>query len=246
MPKKRVYVSVICIFLTYTITHADPGKMNKNPGHYNQKIDNYHYPLIETTAKNTLITQDSITFQRSTPTYGSQAKAPNRLSLGGVSLSFHSELGSDAPFIGVFAYHRQPVSFTHTGREQTVNLGWLGGVEYTDASWGGSFLGIDTRVDAEIFLVSAMVGTDFQTQSGVFMAGAGFAFHAMTLGVGLELFGIQASSSDEYTGLTPTALMAYTMHTSSRGIAEGSVTFFARYQGQGVMVGVTLGLMEFE
>ena len=79
-----------------------------------------------------------------------------------------------------------------------------------------------------------MVGTDFQTPSGIFMAGGGFAFHVMALRIGLELFGIEASSSDEYTGLTPMALIAYTMHTSSGGIAEGSITFFARYQGQGL------------
>lgn len=246
MSTKSIYVLVICVFFTYTIAHTEPRETAKNSVHYNQKIDNYHSPFVDTTPENTLAPRDFIAFQNSALPSGERAKARNRLSLGGVLLGFHSELGSDAPFIGAFAYHRQPISFTHTGQKQTINLGWLGSVEYTDASWDGSFLGIDTRVDAEIFLVSAMVGTDLQTQSGIFMAGGGFAFHAMTLGMGLELFGIEASSRDEYTGLTPTALVAYTMHTSSGGIAEGSVTFFARYHGQGVMVGITLGLMELE
>lgn len=119
-------------------------------------------------------------------------------------------------------------------------------MEYTDASWGGSFLGIDTQIDAEIFLVSGMVGTDFQTPSGVLTAGAGFAFHAMTLGIGVELFGISSSSSEEYNGFTPTALIAYTFHTVSASIAEGAATFYARYQGQGFMVGVSLGVISFE
>jgi hypothetical protein len=246
MSIKSIFILLMCISLTSTLAHADFAETDLNRWQYTQQIGTYHDLFIETPSKNTLASQDSIAFQRSALPYEEQAKGQNRLSLGGVSFSLHSELGSGAPFFGAFAYHRQPVSFTHTGREQTVNLGWLGGVEYTDASWGGSFLGIDTRVDAEIFLISAMVGTDFQTQSGIFMAGGGFAFHAMTLGVGLELFGIETSSSDEYTGLTPTALIAYTMHTSSGGIAEGSITFYARYQGQGVMIGMALGLMEFE
>ena len=174
------------------------------------------------------------------------AAPPGSLSLGGISVGFHSELGSDAPFIGAFGYYREPVTFTHTGRQQTVNLGWLGSVEYTDASWDGNFLAIDTNIDAEIFLVSAMIGTDFQTQSGILIVGGGFAFHQMTLGIDVELFGISESSRGEYRGLTPTALLAYTFYTSTNSIPEGALTLYARYQGEGIMVGLTLGALTFD
>ena len=170
----------------------------------------------------------------------------NTLSIGGISVGFHTELGTNAPFIGVFGYHRQPVTFTYTGQPQTVNLGWLGGVEYTDASWGDSYLGINTKVDAEIFVVTGMVGTDIQSPSGVLTVGAGFALHAMNLGVGVELFGIEARNSGESNGITPTALIAYTFHTVTGGPQEGAATFYARYQGPGFMVGVSLGIISFD
>ena len=182
---------------------------------------------------------------RMTPSYA-LARGNNTLSIGGLSVGFHTELGTNAPFVGVFGYHRQPVTFTYTGQPQTVNLGWLGGVEYTDASWGDSYLGINTKVDAEIFLVTGMVGTDIQSPSGVLTVGAGFALHAMDLGVGVELFGIEVKGSSEYNGITPTALIAYTFHTVTGGTTEGAATFYARYQGQGFMVGVSLGIISFD
>ena len=181
-----------------------------------------------------------------TPSYYVPVGGNNTLSFGGMSVGFHTELGTNAPFIGVFGYHRQPVTFTYTGQPQTVNLGWLGGVEYTDASWGDSYLGINTKVDAEIFLVTGMIGTDIQSPSGVLTVGAGFALHAMDLGVGVELFGIEVKGSDEYNGITPTALIAYTFHTVTGGPQEGAATFYARYQGQGFMVGVSLGIISFD
>jgi hypothetical protein len=182
---------------------------------------------------------------RMTPSY-LPVGGNNTLSFGGMSVGFHTELGTNAPFIGIFGYHRQPVTFTYTGQLQTVNLGWFGGVEYADASWGESFLGINTKVDAEIFVVTGMVGTDIQSPSGVLTVGTGFALHAMDLGVGVELFGIEARSSGEYNGITPTALIAYTFHTVTGGPQEGAATFYARYQGQGFMVGVSLGIISFD
>lgn len=246
MPTKRIFVLVIYVLLTYTIAHAGPMETHLNDWYYTQKTGKYHASFLEKSPKNIHLPEDSIAFQGSMRPYRQEITGRNTLSIGGVSAGFHTELGTDAPFFGVFGYHRQPVTFTHTGQPQTVNLGWLGSVEYTDASWGGSFLGIDTQIDAEIFLVSGMVGTDFQTPSGVLTAGAGFAFHAMTLGVGVELFGISSSSSEEYSGFTPTALIAYTFHTVSGGIAESAATFYARYQGEGFMVGVSLGLISFK
>ena len=182
---------------------------------------------------------------RMTPSY-LPVGGNNTLSFGGMSVGFHTELGTNAPFIGIFGYHRQPVTFTYTGQLQTVNLGWFGGVEYADASWGESFLGINTKFDAEIFVVTGMVGTDIQSPSGVLTVGTGFALHAMDLGVGVELFGIEARSSGEYNGITPTALIAYTFHTVTGGPQEGAATFYARYQGQGFMVGVSLGIISFD
>ena len=190
--------------------------------------------------------QRSTTSQnRMRPLYAT-ARGSNALSIGGVSVGFHTELGTKAPFIGVFGYHREPVTFTYTGQPQTIHLGWLGGVEYSDASWGDSYLGINTKVDAEIFLVSGMIGTDIQYPSGVFTAGAGLAFYTMNLGVGVSLFGIETSGSDEYSGFTPTALIAYTYHTMTYSKSELAATFYARYQGQGFMVGVSLGIISFD
>ena len=190
--------------------------------------------------------QRSIASQgRVTPLYA-PANKTNTLSIGGVSVGFHTELGTKAPFIGIFGYHRQPVTFTYTGQPQTVHLGWLGGIEYSDASWGESYLGINTKVDAEIFLVSGMIGTDIQYPSGVFTAGAGLAFYTMDLGVGVRLFDIETSGSGEYDGFTPTALIAYTYHTVTYSESELAATFYARYQGQGFMVGVSLGIISFD
>lgn len=73
--------------------------------------------------KNTRFLPNSTVFQSSTRPYGQEMRGQNTLSIGGISVGFHTELGTDAPFFGVFGYHRQPVTFTHTGQPQTVNLG---------------------------------------------------------------------------------------------------------------------------
>ena len=243
MSIKSVFILVISLSLTYTIAHADIAKLDQGVVRYDQKISKYHSPFIQTPQSHT---QHFISPQsRMTPSY-TPARGNKTLSIGGVSIGFHTGLGTDAPFIGVFGYHREPVTFTYTGKRQTLNLGWLGGVEYTDATWGGNFLGLDTQVDAEIFLISGMVGTDIQSPSGVLTVGAGFSYYTMTLGVGVELFGISASSSDEYSGFTPTALIAYTFHTVTNSYAEAALTFSARYQGEGFMVNATLGVIAFD
>lgn len=243
MSKKSVFIFVISLSLTYTIAHANIAELDQGIVHYDQKIYKYHSPFIQTPQTRT---QHFISPQsRMTPSYTLSGNSKT-LSIGGVSIGFHTGLGTDAPFIGAFGYHREPVDFTHTGQQQTVNLGWLGGIEYTDATWGGSFLGLDTQVDAEIFLISGMVGTDIQTPDGVLIVGAGFSYYTMTLGVGVELFGIRASSLDEYSGFTPTALIAYTFHTVTNSSAEAALTFSARYQGEGFMVNATLGVIAFD
>ena len=247
----RIVILLMCISITYTLAHADPSETDRYSWHYPQILDDGHASIFEKPQKNIRAQWDSTSFQRS-PFQGQSSRRPvtkgleNTLSIGGLSVGFHTELGTNAPFVGVFGYYRQPVTFTYTGQPQTVNLGWLGGVEYTDASWGDSYLGINTKVDAEIFLVTGMIGTDIQSPSGVLTVGAGFALHAMDLGVGVELFGIEVKGSGEYNGITPTALIAYTFYTVTGGTAEGAATFYARYQGQGFMVGVSLGIISFD
>lgn len=117
----------------------------------------------------------------------------SNLSLGGATLSVHSELGSDVPFIGALGYSRQ---YT-----EDYNLGWLGTVEYGDGSWSGSVLGFDsTDIDTEIFLVSGMIGSDIRTESGVFIFGGGIAYAHINLGVSVDVLGYRSSSSDKLGG----------------------------------------------
>lgn len=245
MPTKSIFALAVYVFLIYTIVHADPVETNLNNWYYNQKTSQYYPSVIETQKKSTIIQQDTVAFQRSLPRNIPDATAPNTLSTGGVSLCFHNNVGFETPFVGAFGYNRQPATFTHLGRKHTVNLGWLGTVEYMDSAWADDFFGVDPKIDAKILLLSGMIGTDIQTPSGTLVAAGGFAFHATTLAVGVKLFG-DGPGGGEYKGLTPTALIAHIFHTPPSAVTDGTLALYARYQDQGVVVGLTLGLISFD
>ena len=218
MPIKSVFVLVISVFLTYTIAYADLWEQENTHSH-----------------------QDSIAFQRS-HLHPLGVPSPYTLSVVGVSLSFDKDVGLEVPFIGAFGYYRRSVKIAYVGREYAVNLGLLGSVEYADTSWADSFFGIEPPLDAKIFHLSAMIGTDVQTRSGTLVAAGGFTFHKTALGVEAILFGDGASGGGEYI---PTALIAYFFHTATGDIANGNLSFYARYQKKRIMVGVTLGVIGF-
>ena len=166
------------------------------------------------------------------------AQTQSDLSLGGATLGVHSAFGSDVPFIGALVYSRQ---YTEDYR-----LGWLGTVEYGDGSWSGSVLGFDsTDVDVEIFIVSGMIASDIQTESGVLTFGGGIAYAHADLGVSVDFWGYTSSSSDELGAFSPTALIAYTFHTQTNHKTEAALTVYARYQGEGIMLGIMLGAISF-
>ena len=245
MPAKSIFVLAVYVFLTYTIAHADPVETDLNGWYYNQKISQYHLSIIETPQKNAIIQQDTVAFQMSSLRNIPGVTAPNTLSTGGVSLCFHNNVGFETPFAGAFGYYRQPATFTYTGQPQTVNLGLLWTVEYMDSVWTKDVFGVKPKIDAKILLLSAMVGTDIQTPSGSLVAAGGLAFHATTLGVGVKLFG-DGPGGGEYKGLTPTALIAHIFHTAPSAGTDGTLALYARYQDQGVVVGLTLGLISFD
>lgn len=155
------------------------------------------------------------------------------LSLGGFTLSLHSEFETDLPFIGALGYSRYYNKYNHG-----YNLGVLGSIDYSDGSWSGSVFGFDkTELNIEIFILSGMLASDIHTGNGIWVFGSGLAFTKVKVGVNVDIFGYNSSSVSNLNGLSLTGLLAYTFYKEN----GGSVTFYTRSQGKGVMVGIMLG-----
>ena len=155
---------------------------------------------------------------------------------GGLLLGAHSSLGMNLPFIGAMGLYDTEIdlsALSNTGSARG-RIGVIGNVEYSFAKAAISDI-IDA--DADLFLASALACLGFQsTENSVFRIGGGVSF----ISVEAEVLSYGGSVS----GVTPTAMAAWTFYPKTEDRESFALTFSVRWQGEGVMFAITPGILQ--
>ena len=160
---------------------------------------------------------------------------PYRSAYSGPLVGAHTSAGLDLPLIGLAGFYDTKINFQGISERQDLinSIGVMGTFE-----WSPNFLwdteGFD--VEGNVLLTSGLVYMGIESKNVTYRFGVGMAFASANVRGFLDESDFQ-----------PTAIAAFTIYPPRQNLNSYSedlaATFYARWQGSGAVIGVSVGLL---
>lgn len=160
---------------------------------------------------------------------------PYRSAYSGLLVGAHTSAGLELPLIGLVGFYDTKIDFQGISQRQDIinSIGVMGTLE-----WSPSLLWHTEGLDVEgpVFLTSGLVYMGIASKNVTYRFGGGMAFASADVQGFLDKSGFQ-----------PTAIAALTIYPPRQNLysywEDLAATFYARWQGSGAVIGVSVGLL---